>query len=164
MFSKITKHQCLWKELSYFVYLFHVVTHPWKLQCYVVLDGPACPKFSEITNHQYLWKGLSDLVDFLHVVICILLEIYEASKICYFGLALSVIGSQPIRLSDVLNLKKLLCFCLHWSYTKSHAILSYDLKALLANHFVEIFIFDLFALLILMLGVHCYSMLVLLSK
>ena len=110
MFSKITKHQCLWKELSYFVYLFHVVTHPWKLHCYVVLDGPACPKFSEITNCQYLWKGLSDLVDFLHVVICILLEIYEASKICYFGLALSVIGSQPIRLSDVLNLKKLLCF------------------------------------------------------
>ena len=77
MFSKITKHPCLLKELSYFVYLFHVVSNPWKLQCYhVVLDGAACPEFSEITNRQYLWKGLSDLVDFLHVVICILLEIY----------------------------------------------------------------------------------------
>ena len=31
----------------------------------------------------------------------------EATKICYFGLALSGIGSQPTRLSDVLNLKNL---------------------------------------------------------
>ena len=31
----------------------------------------------------------------------------EATKICYFGLALSDIGSQPTRLSDVLNLKNL---------------------------------------------------------
>ena len=29
----------------------------------------------------------------------------EATKICYFGLVLSGIASQPIRLSDVLNLK-----------------------------------------------------------
>ena len=47
----------------------------------------------------------------------------EATKICYFGLALSGIGSQPTRLSDVLNLKNVktiwgikLIFCLHWSY------------------------------------------------
>ena len=41
---------------------------------------------------------------FLQVVICILLDIYiEVTKICYFGLALSGITSQPIRLSDVLN-------------------------------------------------------------
>ena len=31
----------------------------------------------------------------------------EATKVCYFGLALSGIASQPIRLLDVLNLKKL---------------------------------------------------------
>ena len=31
----------------------------------------------------------------------------EATKICYFGLPLSGIGSKPIRLSDVLNLKNL---------------------------------------------------------
>ena len=71
-FSKITNCQYLWKRLSFFVYLLHVVTHPGKLQCYhVILVGydPACPKFSEITNHQYLRKGLSDFVDFLHVVI-----------------------------------------------------------------------------------------------
>ena len=36
-FSKITKQQYLWEGLSYFVYLLHVVTHPWKLQCYHVV-------------------------------------------------------------------------------------------------------------------------------
>ena len=69
---QITNCQYLWKRLSFFVYLLHVVTHPGKLQCYhVILVGndPACPKFSEIKNHQYLRKGLSDFVDFLHVVI-----------------------------------------------------------------------------------------------
>ena len=47
----------------------------------------------------------------------------HATKICCFGLALSGIGSQPTRLSDVLNLKNLktiwgikLIFCFHWSY------------------------------------------------
>ena len=35
-FSKITNCQYLWERLSYFVYLLHVVTRPWKLQCYVV--------------------------------------------------------------------------------------------------------------------------------
>ena len=48
----------------------HVVTHPWKLQCYHVdLAGYslACPEFSEITNCQYIWKGLSDFIDFSHV-------------------------------------------------------------------------------------------------
>ena len=49
----------------------------------------------QITNRQYFWK--SDFFDFLQVV--------EATKICYFGLALSGIGSQPIRLSDVLKFK-----------------------------------------------------------
>ena len=49
----------------------------------------------------------------------------EATKMCYFGLALFDIGSQPTWLSDVLNLKNLktiwgikLIFCLHWSYKK----------------------------------------------
>ena len=88
-FSKITvpislsKSQYLWEGLCYFVYLFHVVTHIWKLQCYHVIlvgYGPACPKFSEITNCQYLWKGLSDFVDFLHAVICILLVIHSNYK------------------------------------------------------------------------------------
>ena len=54
----------------------------------------------------------------------------EATKICYFGLVFSGIGSQPTRLSDVLNLKKLknymryqVDFCFHWSYKKCHTIL-----------------------------------------
>ena len=61
----------------------HVVTDPWRLQCYHVVlvgYGPACPKVSEITNHQYFWKGLSDFVDSLHVVICISLEIHWSYK------------------------------------------------------------------------------------
>ena len=56
-FSKITKCQYLWEWWSYFVYLLHVVTHPWKQQCYhFVLGGYglACPVFSEITSFQSL--------------------------------------------------------------------------------------------------------------
>ena len=67
-FSNITKQQYHWEGWTYFVYLLHAVTHPWKLQCYhvgLVEYGLACPKFSEATNHQYLWKGSSDFVDFL---------------------------------------------------------------------------------------------------
>ena len=83
----------------------------------------------------------------------------EATKICYFGLALSGIGSQPTRLSDALNLKNLkaiwdinLMFCFHWNYKKYHTIL--------ANPFAGFFTFDLFDLLILIPGVHCYIVLV----
>ena len=82
-FSKITKQQYHWEELSCFIYFLHVVTDPWKLQCYHVIlvgYGPECPKFSETTNHQYLWKGLSDFVDFLQVVICTLLDINWSDK------------------------------------------------------------------------------------
>ena len=106
-FSKISKQQYLWERLSYFVYLLHVVTHPWKLQCYhvdLLGYGPTCPKFPEATNHQYLWKGSCNFVDFLQAVICILLDIHWSYKICYFGLEVSGIASQPIRLSDALNL------------------------------------------------------------
>ena len=75
VFSKITKHQCLWEGLSYFVYFLHVVTHLWKLQCYHVIligYGPSYQKFSEITNCQKIWKGLSDFDDFLDVVYLLL--------------------------------------------------------------------------------------------
>ena len=93
MFSKITNCQYLWERLSYFVYLLHVVTHPGKL------------KFFEITNHQYLWKGLSDFVDFCVQLFESCRISIEATEIYYFGLALSGMGSQTIKLSDVLNLK-----------------------------------------------------------
>ena len=79
MFSEITKSQYLPKGLVYFVYLLHLVTHPWNLQCcHVVLVGygPACPKLPKIANYQYLWKGLSGFVDFLHQVIYMLLDIH----------------------------------------------------------------------------------------
>ena len=79
-FFRITKQQYLREELSYFVYFLHVVTHPWKLQCYSVGYGPTSPKFSEITNHQYLCKELSDFVIFLHVVVCILLDIHWSEQ------------------------------------------------------------------------------------
>ena len=63
--KKKTKHQYPQKDLSYFAYLLHVVTHPWKLQGYhavLVRYGPACPKFSKTTNHQYLWKGVKRIL------------------------------------------------------------------------------------------------------
>ena len=79
-FSDIAK---LWEGLSYFVYLLHAVTTPWKLQCYNVVlvgYGPASPKFFEATNHQHLWKGSCDFVDFFQLVICILLNIHWSYK------------------------------------------------------------------------------------
>ena len=102
-FSKITKQQYLWEGLSYFVYLLHVVTHSWKLQCYhfvLVGYGLACPKFSGTTNHQYLWKGLSDFVDFLQAVICILLDIHWSCKNMLFWVGIvrySLSASQIVR-------------------------------------------------------------------
>ena len=121
-----------------YIKILYVVTHPGRLQCYhVVLVGnvPACPKFSEITNYQHLWWRLSDFVDFLPVVICILFDIRWSYQNLLFWLALSGIDSQPIRLSDVLNLKKWktiwgikLIVCFRWSYKKYLAILGYAAK------------------------------------
>ena len=65
------------------IYLLHVVTFPWKWQCYhvaLVGYGPAYPKFSKITNCQYPWKGLSGFVDFFHAVIWILSDIHWSYK------------------------------------------------------------------------------------
>ena len=91
----------------------------------------------------------------------------EATKICYFGLALSGIGSQPTRLSDVLNLKNLktiwgikLIFCFHWSYKKDQTIFGYAGKYSWPIS-LQIFTFDLFGLLILIPGIYCYIALVL---
>ena len=77
------------------------------LSCRFSWVWSACPKFSEVTNHQFLWKGSCDFVDFLQVVICILLDIHWSYKNVLFWAALSGIASQPFRLSDVLNRKKL---------------------------------------------------------
>ena len=148
--------------MSHFIILLHVVTHLWKLQCYyVVLVGyvPACSKFSERTNHQYLRIWLSDFVASCQISI-------EATKICYFGLVLSSIVCQPIRLLDVFNLKILkiigsikLIFCFHWSCKKYHAILGYDPK-IVAQSVCRIFYFWLVWFVNLNIGVHCYIILV----
>ena len=140
--KKTTKCQYLWEGLSYFVYLLHVVTHLWKLQCYhtiLVGYGSAYPKLSEITNHQYLWKGLVILLIFCMWLFGSCKISIEATKICYFGLALSGIGSQQIRWSGILKSKNLktiwvtrLNFCHHWSYRK-YSILDYGPKKFLAN-------------------------------
>ena len=85
--SRIIKQRYLWEVLNYFVYLLHLVRHPWKLQCYYVVlfgYGLACPKFSETTNHQYPWKELRDFVDCSQVVICILLNIHGSYKSMLF--------------------------------------------------------------------------------
>ena len=111
-FSKITKQQYLRKGLSYFVYLLHVVTHPWKLQCYHVVlvgYGLACSKLSEATNRQFLWKGLSDFVDFLQVVICILLDIHWSYKNMLFWVGIvrhSLSANQIVRCFKLKKLKK----------------------------------------------------------
>ena len=59
---------------SYFVFLSHLVTHPWNLQYYpfvLVRYGLTCPEFAEI-SFQCLWKDLNDFVNFacsyLHLV------------------------------------------------------------------------------------------------
>ena len=69
-------------------------------------------------------------------------------------------------MSENLNLKNAktiwgikLIFCLHWSY-KKYAILNYVHKRLLASQFAGRFNFDLFDLLILIPGLHCYVVLV----
>ena len=110
--------------LNYFVYLLHVVTHPWKLQFFHVVlvgYGPACPKFSEATNQQHLWKGCSDFVDFLQVVICILLDIHWSYKnvpfwACIVRHSLStnqIVGSNLKNSKRIWGIKLILCF--HWS-------------------------------------------------
>ena len=42
-------------------------------------------------------------------------------------------------------------FCFHWRYKKYHVILGYN-----AKYFVDFFTFDLFDLIILILGAHRY--------
>ena len=82
-FSKKRKQQYVRKGLSYFVYLLHVVWHPWKLESYyVIIVGywPACSKFSETSNQQNLWEGSVDFVEFLQLVIWILLDINWSHK------------------------------------------------------------------------------------
>ena len=115
-----------------------------------------------------LERVLSDFVNFLDVVVCILLDIYWSYKNMLFW-----VGIVRYRLSAnqivwcFLNLKNSktiwnfkLIFRFYWSYKKYHAILGYDPKILLANQFAGLFIFDLFDLLILILGVHCCIVLV----
>ena len=110
--------------LNYFVYLLHVVTHPWKLQFFHVVlvgYGPACPKFSEATNQQYLWKGCSDFVDFLQVVICILLDIHRSYKNVLFWACIvrhslstnQIVGLNLKNSKRIWRIKLILCF--HWS-------------------------------------------------
>ena len=83
----------------------------------------------------------------------------EATKSCYFGLALSGIGSQPTRLSDVVNLKNYMRYQVDFLLPlKLQKICYFGLchKILLVNQFAVFFTFDLFDLLILIPGVHCY--------
>ena len=109
-FSKKTELQYLWKGLSYFAYLLHVVSHLCKLQSYyVIIAGyrPACSKFSKATNQQYLWKGSIDFVDILQVVIWILLDIHWSHKnmIFWAGIVRHRLSSNQI--DKCFKLKKL---------------------------------------------------------
>ena len=84
----------------------------------------------------------------------------EATKTCYFGLALFGIDSQSTRLSDILNLKNLktiwgikLILCFNWS----HKDMLYWVmpQNTLGQTVCRIFYFY-FYLLILIPGIHCY--------
>ena len=83
----------------------------------------------------------------------------EATKPCYFDLALSGIVSQPTRLSDILNFKNLkiiwgikLIFCFRWSY--KNMLFWVMPKNTLGQSVCRIFHFY-FYLLILIPGIHC---------
>ena len=159
-FSKINC-QYLWERLSYFVYLLLVVTHPGKLQCYhVVLEqyGPACPNFSEITNRQYLWRGWVILLTFCKYLLASCWISIEATKICYFGLS----GNQIIRcfkLKKLENLRYQVDCLLPLKLQKISCYFGISHQMLLVNPFAGFFTFDLFDLLILILGIYCYIVL-----
>ena len=117
-FSRITKPQYLWEELSYFIYLLHVVTHLWKLQCYhIVLIGycPACPKFSEITNRQYPWKVIL-------LIFCMFLDIHKSYKNMLFWVVIvrhMLSTNQIVRCFKLKRLEKYMrykVFCFRGSY------------------------------------------------
>ena len=84
----------------------------------------------------------------------------EPTKTCYFGLVLRGVGSQPTRLSDILNLQNLetiwgikLTFCFHWSY--KNMLFWVMPQNTLGQSVCRIFYFYLY-LLILIPGIHCY--------
>ena len=87
----------------------------------------------------------------------------EATKTCYYWLALSGVGSQPIKLPDVLNLKISITIS-SWFLASIEAtknmLLGYVSKIPSANQFTVFYIFDLFDLLILIPGAHSYIVLV----
>ena len=97
-------------RVDLFCLFLHVVTQPWKLQCYHVVlvgYGLACPKFSEATNHQYLWKWSCDFVDFLLVVICILLDIHWNYKNMLFWAGIVRHSHSVNQIVKCFKLKKL---------------------------------------------------------
>ena len=108
---KITKCQYLCEGLSYFVHLLHVahiygsysVIMPFQLCMVLHAQSSLKQQIASISG-----KGLVILLLIFCMQLFASCKIFiEATKICYFGLALSGIGCQPIRLSDVLNLKNL---------------------------------------------------------
>ena len=71
----------------------------------------------------------------------------EATKTCYYWLALSGVGSQPIRLPDVLNLKiakTILSWFLAFIEATKNMLLGYVSKIPMANQFTVFHTFDLF--------------------
>ena len=159
-FSKITNQQNLWEGL---VILFISFT---SMQA-AVLPVPFSwiwtdmPKFlwsnkSPISLGRVVWFCWFFGSSYFHLVKYPL----KLQKLPTF----SGIASEPIRLSDVLNLKNSkriwgiqLAFCFHWNLKKYYAILGYDPKILSANQFAGYFTFGLFDLLSLIPGVHCYT-------
>ena len=136
------------------------------LSCRLVGCGAACPKFSEATNKQYLWKRSCDFVDFLQVVIRILLDIHWSYKnIFWAGIVRhSLSANQIVRCFKLKNLKNNLRYQVDFLLPlKLEKILCYFglwPQNTLSESVCGIFTFDLFDLLNLIPGVHCYIALV----
>ena len=106
--SKVLQNSKALGRAELFVYLLRAVTTPWKLQCYNVVlvgYGPASPKFFEATNTNIFGKGCVILLIFSNQLFASCQISIEATKICHFGLTLSGIASQLIRLLQVKNSK-----------------------------------------------------------
>ena len=137
------------------------------LSCRFSWVWSACPKFSEVTNHQFLWKGSCDFVDFLQVVICILLDIHWSYKNMLFWVGIvrhSLSANQIVRCFKLKNLKNNLRYQVDFLLPlKLEKILCYFglwPQNTLSESVCGIFTFDLFDLLNLIPGVHCYIALV----
>ena len=103
-------------------------------------------------------------IDWMIFVYCEWWISIAATKTCAGIVWLRFSSNQTVRCFNLKKLKTIwgikLIFCFHWNYKKISGYFGLCHKILLANQFAGFFTFVLFNLLILILGVHCYTVLV----